>query len=140
MARFRASFGRILTIGGLAAATSSIAAYQYVSERASARAPILDNASIDDVLKPKTQWDPDWDRRKFGDLKKKISAKNLRTIDENTNYEKNTQKMADENINGVDSNETDKQPKATRHLIFVRHGQYNYGKTDEDRTLTDIGR
>lgn len=140
MARFRASFGRILTIGGLAAATSSVAAYQYVSERASARAPILDNASMDDVLKPKTQWDSDWDRRKFGDLKKKISATNLKTIDANTNNDNTTQKMAGENTNEVDSNETTKRPKATRHLIFVRHGQYNYGKTDEDRTLTDIGR
>lgn len=34
-----------------------------------------------------------------------------------------------------------KKPKATRHLILIRHGQYNTGgKTDSDRVLTELGR
>lgn len=33
------------------------------------------------------------------------------------------------------------KPKATRHLLLIRHGQYNLkGKTDEERFLTDLGR
>lgn len=33
------------------------------------------------------------------------------------------------------------QPKATRHLILVRHGQYNLqGQTDSERVLTELGR
>lgn len=33
------------------------------------------------------------------------------------------------------------KPKAVRHLILIRHGQYNLdGITDADRLLTEIGR
>jgi len=33
------------------------------------------------------------------------------------------------------------KPKATRHLILIRHGQYNLkGKTDPERYLSDLGR
>jgi len=33
------------------------------------------------------------------------------------------------------------KPKATRHIILIRHGQYNLkGQTDPDRYLTDLGR
>lgn len=32
------------------------------------------------------------------------------------------------------------KPKATRHLVLIRHGQYNLtGATDLQRYLTDIG-
>ena len=32
-------------------------------------------------------------------------------------------------------------PTATRHIILIRHGQYNLdGETDEERKLTDLGR
>lgn len=31
-------------------------------------------------------------------------------------------------------------PKATRHVILIRHGQYNLdGNTDQDRVLTKLG-
>lgn len=34
-----------------------------------------------------------------------------------------------------------KQPKATRHIILIRHGQYETnGATDEHRVLTKLGR
>lgn len=34
-----------------------------------------------------------------------------------------------------------KTPKATRHLILIRHGQYVMdGATDEERTLTALGK
>lgn len=33
-----------------------------------------------------------------------------------------------------------KTAKATRHIILIRHGQYNVeAKTDADGTLTDLG-
>lgn len=33
-----------------------------------------------------------------------------------------------------------KKSKAIRHIILIRHGQYNLGgKVDTDRTLTDLG-
>lgn len=33
-----------------------------------------------------------------------------------------------------------KTAKAVRHIILIRHGQYNTkGKTDSDRTLTTLG-
>jgi serine/threonine-protein phosphatase PGAM5 len=32
------------------------------------------------------------------------------------------------------------KPKAVRHLLLIRHGQYNMsGKSDEERVLTDLG-
>jgi len=37
--------------------------------------------------------------------------------------------------------EESQKPKATRHLLLIRHGQYNLkGKTDTERYLTDLGR
>lgn len=34
-----------------------------------------------------------------------------------------------------------KKAKAIRHIILIRHGQYNVGgKTDADRTLTELGK
>jgi serine/threonine-protein phosphatase PGAM5 len=31
--------------------------------------------------------------------------------------------------------------KAVRHIILIRHGQYNMsGKTDKERTLTELGK
>lgn len=39
-------------------------------------------------------------------------------------------------------NELEKQrPTATRHLLLIRHGQYNLeGKEDSDRSLTKLGK
>ena len=35
----------------------------------------------------------------------------------------------------------DQKPKATRHILLVRHGQYNLkGKIDSEKYLTDLGR
>jgi serine/threonine-protein phosphatase PGAM5 len=32
------------------------------------------------------------------------------------------------------------KPKAVRHFLLIRHGQYNMsGKSDEERVLTDLG-
>lgn len=48
-------------------------------------------------------------------------------------------------INETDDNKLNeayeaKKPKAVRHLILIRHGQYNLdGKTDAERILTELG-
>merc|ERR1719278_2290698 len=41
----------------------------------------------------------------------------------------------------ADPNNNVKLPTASRHLILIRHGQYNLaGETDEERYLTTLGR
>ena len=147
MARFRASLGRILTIGSLATATGAVAVYRSeLTDRAAAYAQQLDSSSVqivDDVQNPvHAAWDNDWDRRgAFVDLTKSIGWKRVNSSDE-----KNSNITIDSNKETVYNKERSdelqkKQPKATRHLIFVRHGQYNSGKKlDEDRRLTDLGR
>lgn len=145
MARFRASFGRILTIGGLAAATSTAAVYHsHLVEKTGTNSKNLETAfAVDDSLKPpRTKWDSDWDRRSnFYELAKAIRRNNIEANDDNVsknNIDKNGETMCN---NGDENEELKKRPKATRHLIFVRHGQYFSGKKpDEEKTLTDLGR
>ena len=45
-------------------------------------------------------------------------------------------------LSGTDENNNKaSKPRASRHLILVRHGQYNLdGETDTQRYLTDLGR
>jgi len=147
MARFRASLGRILTIGSLATATGAVAVYRSeLTDRAAAYAQQLDSSSVqivDDVQNPvHAAWDNDWDRRgAFVDLTKSIGWRRVNSSDEkNSNITIDSNKETVYNKEGSDELQK-KQPKATRHLIFVRHGQYNSGKKlDEDRRLTDLGR
>ena len=41
---------------------------------------------------------------------------------------------------GAGDSKGNKKPTATRHIILIRHGQYNLkGETDEDRYLTELG-
>lgn len=64
-----------------------------------------------------TAWDYDWDKR--NEIAKSKIVK--RSVDE--------------------KEEKDKQPSIRRHLILIRHGQYNLnGPTDKERILTDLGR
>lgn len=48
--------------------------------------------------------------------------------------------QVDKNNNNINDIEF-RKPKATRHLILIRHGQYEVkGATDEERILTKLGR
>lgn len=39
-----------------------------------------------------------------------------------------------------DQNVEQKRPTVSRHLLFIRHGQYNVdGETDDKRSLTSLG-
>ncbi|XP_076249128.1 serine/threonine-protein phosphatase Pgam5, mitochondrial [Calliopsis andreniformis] len=72
---------------------------------------------------PSVKWNHNWDRRDPKSL-----VKPMKIISE-----------SDENI--YNSELATKKAKAIRHIILIRHGQYNIrGKTDADRTLTELGR
>nr|CAB3264804.1 serine/threonine-protein phosphatase PGAM5, mitochondrial-like [Phallusia mammillata] len=53
-------------------------------------------------------------------------------------------KTRDEHNGNVWDSNWDKRsnmkPRGTRNIILIRHGQYNYGKTDQEKTLTELGK
>lgn len=66
-----------------------------------------------------SKWDFNWDKRDIDDSKALKSSKSK---------------------NGGE-NDVCVKPKAVRHIILIRHGQYNLsGATDKERTLTTLGR
>lgn len=70
-----------------------------------------------------SSWDYNWDRRDPKSLVKPMKPDN--ESNQNTYHEQLINKTA----------------KATRHIILIRHGQYNVeAKTDADGTLTNLGR
>lgn len=72
---------------------------------------------------PWTKWNYNWDRRDPKDL---INPKKIDSLTDENNYNKELGK---------------KTSKAVRHIILVRHGQYNTkAKTQAEGTLTDLGK
>lgn len=72
----------------------------------------------------KVEWDSNWDHRSPSTLIKPL-PQNASPTQENE-YNEKLEKY---------------KPKATRHLILIRHGQYNLdGETDKQRILTELGR
>ena len=70
------------------------------------------------------RWDHNWDHRDPKSLVRPLKAD--ASPDEENNYNTKIEKH---------------KPTATRHLILIRHGQYNLaGVTDADRILTELGR
>ncbi|KAG8035442.1 hypothetical protein G9C98_006888 [Cotesia typhae] len=75
-------------------------------------------------LTPSVKWDSNWDRR---DPKSLIKPNKLETI------------FSDENKYNAEIEAH--KPRAARHLLLIRHGQYNLnGSTDTQRILTELGR
>jgi hypothetical protein len=73
------------------------------------------------------KWDDNWDHRQPEFLLKPLKGKFGEPRDTSDNEFNERMEKA--------------KAKASRHLILVRHGQYNLdGKTDQDRYLTDLGR
>lgn len=69
---------------------------------------------------PKTSWDFDWDRRDPASLVPPSKSR----IDNDEKSEKLSKQV---------------RPTATRHLLLIRHGQYNLGgASDEEKTLTQL--
>ncbi|XP_023703133.1 serine/threonine-protein phosphatase PGAM5, mitochondrial-like isoform X2 [Cryptotermes secundus] len=70
---------------------------------------------------PTHEWDSNWDRRDPASLVKPSKGGS-----DDNRYNEAVSKV---------------KPKAVRHLLLIRHGQYNMsGKSDEERVLTDLGR
>ena len=75
-------------------------------------------------LTPTTEWDSNWDHRASTSLVKPL-PKNASPEKENSYNEK------------IEKHRS----KAVRHIILIRHGQYNLnGSTDAERILTELGR
>ncbi|XP_013404680.1 serine/threonine-protein phosphatase PGAM5, mitochondrial isoform X3 [Lingula anatina] len=74
-----------------------------------------------DQLETPKKWDYNWDKRE-----PKSMVRPPKSEKDQKEYENNLEKA---------------KPTASRHLLFIRHGQYNLkGEKDEDRILTDLGR
>lgn len=74
---------------------------------------------------PRSSWDFDWDKRDPTSLVPPLKN-HLLTEDEIKKHNQRSSRA---------------QPTATRHLLLIRHGQYNLkGVTDEERTLTPLVR
>lgn len=70
---------------------------------------------------PKTAWDFDWDKRDPASL---IPPRTLLQTGDDIKKQKHANPI---------------KPTATRHLLLIRHGQYNLkGLTDEEKTLTSL--
>ncbi|XP_042203527.1 serine/threonine-protein phosphatase PGAM5, mitochondrial-like [Homarus americanus] len=84
-------------------------------------------AALTPINTSSVKWDSNWDRRAAQSLAKPSKSK----IDCNNNRVKD---IPEETL------EKD-GPTSTRHLIFVRHGQFHLqAATDADKYLTKLGR
>lgn len=73
---------------------------------------------------PSVEWDSNWDHRQNTSIVKPVAPNS-----------------PPEKINEYNKILEENRSKATRHLILIRHGQYNLdGATDIERTLTELGR
>ena len=87
------------------------------------RTPTWENFDI----RPKQKWNFNWDCRHY---------------DEYQGADDNRTNLSSNVSNDADLQQTVSLSRATasRHLILVRHGQYNLdGQTDEERSLTELG-
>ncbi|KAK7087512.1 serine/threonine-protein phosphatase PGAM5, mitochondrial-like isoform X2 [Littorina saxatilis] len=88
----------------------------------SPRNPDLSNYTLSGN-KTGIRWDENWDKR---DPKSMVKPPKVET---------------EESLKGYDEEVKKKTPKATRHLILIRHGQYvDTALIDEERILTALGR
>lgn len=72
----------------------------------------------------KTSWDFDWDKRDPASLVPPSVKSPI---------------LSDDEIRKTNELLKQARPTATRHLLLIRHGQYNLkGATDEERTLTPL--
>lgn len=72
-------------------------------------------------FEPSVKWDSNWDRREPEQVVKPA--------------------VLDKESNDAVNELTKATPTATRHIFFIRHGQYELGSSrDEDRILTPLGR
>lgn len=97
---------------------------------------------------PSVKWDWNWDRREAESLVKPLKRhpdyNNNNSNDNNNNNNSNYTNDVNNNSIIVEAREEKLEkarPTATRHLIFIRHGQYNLNaSSDSERYLTKLGR
>lgn len=124
-------FSRGLRRFGTVAVAAAGAAVGYVVIDDSGKRTAL--ASWTTGVTPSVKWDWNWDKREATSLVKPLN-KNKRDLNSNS------ENTADNMTHNQESLEKVK-PTASRHLIFIRHGQYNLeGAADIDRYLTELGR
>lgn len=96
-----------------------ISVYTYLKKNSN-----LAHSSFQTNLTPTTEWDSNWDHRAITSVVKPL-PKDASPEKENAYNEQ------------VDKHRS----KAVRHILLIRHGQYNLnGISDKDRTLTELGR
>ncbi|XP_070498687.1 serine/threonine-protein phosphatase Pgam5, mitochondrial isoform X2 [Chironomus tepperi] len=85
----------------------------------------VQNSWISDLKPPSTKWDKNWDHRDPSALLKSSLPENP-TPDQQNKHNEELEKVT---------------AKAVRHIILIRHGQYNtHALTDKGRILTELGR
>ncbi|KAK3927374.1 Serine/threonine-protein phosphatase PGAM5, mitochondrial [Frankliniella fusca] len=109
-----ARFGRLLAVG-LGAVGAGVLYYSNEDTK------VLYAAQRTDLQPaPTTKWDWNWDKR-------------------DPQYLVRPSEGGEDDVRFKQELES-KKPTATRHLLLIRHGQYNMeGKNDRERVLTDIG-
>lgn len=127
-------------LGVVAAATGGSVA-GFLLGRDERRASV--DASWTTGYTPSVKWDWNWDRRDADSLVKPLKHKP--DFNNNNNNLTNTSHFSNDINNNMIEAREEKLEKArataSRHLIFVRHGQYNlHAASDQDRTLTRLGR
>ncbi|KAJ6634921.1 Serine/threonine-protein phosphatase Pgam5, mitochondrial [Pseudolycoriella hygida] len=107
-----------IAVGG----AGGVAVYLYTAKRDNAS--VYNSWTTNTVVPDEAKWDFNWDHRDPKSIVKPPSKH--ATEDEINSY--------NEKLEAV-------KPKAVRHLILIRHGQYNLeGLTDDQRYLTETGR
>lgn len=96
----------------------------YVLTRKEPMRQVYNSWTTNTIVSPCAVWDFNWDHRDPKSLVKPLKGKA-------TPEEENKQNEKLESV----------KPKATRHLLLIRHGQYNLnGKSDVERYLTELGK
>lgn len=144
MSRLKTTVSRLLAIGGLTVASGSTLAYYRYSLLGDAECrphafaktgPVAEFKDTDAIVAERVSksWDDDWDRRKHIREKRKSTEEQPPIVLVNKDGEASTMTTspAPEVI----------KPTATRHVILVRHGQYEMDHKDRNKkVLTQLGR
>ena len=142
MSRLKTTVSRLLAIGGLTVASGSTLAYYRYSLLGDAECrphaftktvPVAEFKDTDAIVAERVSksWDDDWDRRKHIRDKRKVEDPPIVLVNK------------DGEANTVPATQTPEmiKPTATRHVILVRHGQYEMDHKDRSKkVLTQLGR
>jgi len=146
MSRMKTTVSRLLAIGGLTVASGSTLAYYRYSLLGDAECrphafaktgPVAEFKDTDAIVTERVSksWDDDWDRRKLITREKRKTTEEQQPpivlVNKDGEASTVTSSPAPEVI----------KPTATRHVILVRHGQYEMDHKDRNKkVLTQLGR